>query len=437
MGIQMLALPLGDGTENKIFSSYTLSEDYCKIVEPAGRPFEELVKKKLRSQQDVPNFLGDDDDEEDLKIEEETIEYWWEKQSKEKSEKDNKLFTSKDDNYYAILGLEELFVNATESDIRKAYKRVALIYHPDKNKDNISENVDINEGKEKKEEKKTMSEEENCTNITEKVLTEYEKKQLDINNKWLKIKDAYDTLLDPDKRKKYDSTFEFDETIPEDEKVGEKDFFLNYGPVFVKNSIWSKKKPIPKIGDMDTPIEKVKRFYKFWYNFTSWRDSTTEGEYNLEEAGSRYEKRAMAAENKKMKASRVKEEKNRLNTLTSLAYKYDPRVIAEEEKLKLAREKEKMALIAFKEKERLEKEKKIEEYKRQQEELKKKEKENLAKEKEELIKNIVNLGETLQLNLSPDDIFNIQLNANIENMKSLIEENSKLESNTEKINNYK
>merc|ERR1712032_1342538 len=241
-----------------------------------------MGKKKLRSQQDVPNFLGDDDDEEDLKIEEETIEYWWEKQSKEKSEKDNKLFTSKDDNYYAILGLEELFVNATESDIRKAYKRVALIYHPDKNKDNISleqedkttENVDINEGKEKKEEKKTMSEEENCTNITEKVLTEYEKKQLDINNKWLKIKDAYDTLLDPDKRKKYDSTFEFDETIPEDEKVG----------------------------------EKVKRFYKFWYNFTSWRDFTTEGEYNLEESGSRYEKRAMA-ENKKMKASRVKEEK--------------------------------------------------------------------------------------------------------------------------------
>merc|ERR1712222_124519 len=158
MGIQMLALPLGDGTENKIFSSYTLSEDYCKIVEPAGRPFEELVKKKLRSQQDVPNFLGDDDDEEDLKIEEETIEYWWEKQSKEKSEKDNKLFTSKDDNYYAILGLEELFVNATESDIRKAYKRVALIYHPDKNKDNISleqedgESEEVNEEKEEKKE---------------------------------------------------------------------------------------------------------------------------------------------------------------------------------------------------------------------------------------------------------------------------------------------
>ena len=52
-----------------------------------------------------------------------------------------------------------------------------------------------------------------------------------------------------------------------------------------------KKKPVPKIGDLETPLEKVKKFYKFWSNFQSWRDFTVEGEYNIEEASSRYEKR--------------------------------------------------------------------------------------------------------------------------------------------------
>ena len=287
----MLALPLGDNNENIIFKSYTLSDDYFKIIEPAGRPFEELVKKRLQQQQNLPDFLGEDD--EDFKIEEETEELWWEKEHKEKSDKDNKIFASKEDNFYAMLGIEELFLNATENDIRKAYKRVALIYHPDKNKDNISlqqeessnveeENSDFLTGKNKEKEVRTIGEEENCTNLTDKKLTEDEKRKLEINNKWLKIKEAYDTLLDPEKKKKYDSTFEFDETIPEDEKVNETEFFLNYGPVFMKNGIWSKRKPIPKLGDMDTPIEKVKRFYKFWFNFMSWRDFTAEGEYNLE-----------------------------------------------------------------------------------------------------------------------------------------------------------
>merc|ERR1711957_369913 len=130
MGIQMLALPLGDGTENKIFSSYTLSDDYFKRIEPAGRPFEELVKKHLKAQSGEPeDFLGDGAEAEEL---------WWEKEHKETTEQSMKNTTTKDDNYYAILGIEDLFLNANEADIRKAYKRVALIYHPDKNKNNIN-----------------------------------------------------------------------------------------------------------------------------------------------------------------------------------------------------------------------------------------------------------------------------------------------------------
>ena len=112
------------------------------------------------------------------------------------------------------------------------------------------------------------------------------------NKAWLKFKDAYETLTDPDKKLKYDSTFKFDDAIPPtDIKIkNDKDFFKKFGPVFIKNSIWSTRKPVPKIGDMNTDIKKVKKFYNFWFAFSSWRDFEIEGEHNLDEAENRWEK---------------------------------------------------------------------------------------------------------------------------------------------------
>ena len=138
-----------------------------------------------------------------------------------------------------------------------------------------------------------------------------------------------------------------------------------------------------------------------------------------------------------MKSSMVKEEKSRLNLLTQLAYKYDPRIIMEEEKIKLQREKEKQAFLEQKQKEKLEAEQKLIEYKRQQEENQKKMQEDLARQKEELIKNIINLGESLSLSLTKDDIFNIQLNAKLDNMRNLISEDQKFTTTEEKLKNYK
>ena len=160
-----------------------------------------------------------------------------------------------------------------------------------------------------------------------------DQKNREINKKWLKLKEAYETLSDPEKRKKYDSTIVFDDSIPEDKIYDEKNFFSTFGPVFLNNSIWSKKKPVPKLGDMNSPLSKVKLFYKFWHNFQSWRDFAVEGEYDIEEATSRFEKRQMLKENRKMKASMKKEEKIRIDNLTNIAYKRDPRIIEEEKRI--------------------------------------------------------------------------------------------------------
>ena len=68
---------------------------------------------------------------------------------------------SKDSKYYDILGVSK---NATESELRKAYRKLAMKHHPDKNPDNKEEN--------------------------EKIFKE--------------VTTAYDILKDPEKRKIYD-----------------------------------------------------------------------------------------------------------------------------------------------------------------------------------------------------------------------------------------
>ena len=270
----MLALPFGDKEESKVFRQFTLSEHYKKKIEPAGKFFEELVIKSLQMNNCDMNFQDFvKKNPKDLNIEEDTIIYEWEKEYYDSLRSSNKdaLFSVKD-NYYSILGLDELFIGASIDDIRRAYKKLVLVYHPDKNQDNNS----LLGGDEKPQDDKDE-------NGQKRVLTEEEKTKQEINQKWLKIKDAYDTLIDPEKRKKYDSTFEFDDAIPdEDAKFNEKNFFKKLGPYFIKNSIWSKNKPIPKLGDMSTPMSKIQKFYQFWYNFDSWRDFAVEGEYNLD-----------------------------------------------------------------------------------------------------------------------------------------------------------
>ncbi len=55
---------------------------------------------------------------------------------------------------------------------------------------------------------------------------------------------------------------------------------------------WSKIKPVPELGDNDTPHEKVMEFYDFWLSFKSWRTFSGSEEYNPEEAESRFAFRA-------------------------------------------------------------------------------------------------------------------------------------------------
>lgn len=116
-------------------------------------------------------------------------------------------------------------------------------------------------------------------------------------------------MTDETKRRRYDCTLEFNDEIPKSFDTEKDDFFEIFTDYFRMNSYWSKNKKVPLIGDQETDIKTVKKFYDFWFNFDSWREFHHEDEYNLEEAENRYEKRYMEKENKKLKNEMMKKEK--------------------------------------------------------------------------------------------------------------------------------
>lgn len=205
--------------------------------------------------------------------------------------------------YYACLGLGHLRWKATEEQIRRAYRRLVLKYHPDKNVGEVP-----------------AEEEDEDFKVLQK---------------------AYDVLYDLRKRRQYDSQDAFDDTIPADAEP--KDFYATFGPVFERNGRWSTVQPVPELGGDDATPEHVNEFYNFWFEFKSWREFPGEDEHNLDEAECREEKRWMERENERARAKLKKDEMKRIGRLIDLGIKYDPRVKRQREAEKEAKKARKNA----------------------------------------------------------------------------------------------
>lgn len=244
-------------------------------------------------------------------------------------------------NVYEILGVEE---SDDFETIKLAYKKLILIFHPDKNK-----GTSILNQKEKAKKKKKNNNNDNKNDEEKKDIAYYIEKyniekltQEEKKSMFLKIQDSYTVLSDKVLRKQYDSSIPFDETIPTKTALDEAPNFYEFlNPIFKRNAKWSSKKPVPNIGDENTSIDKVKYFYDFWYEFTSWRDFSYQNEYDYEDAECREERRWMERENKKIQKKASKAEKLRINKLVDLAYNNDPRIIAENKRIELEKQRKK------------------------------------------------------------------------------------------------
>jgi DnaJ family protein C protein 2 len=305
-----------------------------RAVDHAGEAYELYLRRRMGL---VPQ-AGESDEDEDKAEDDENVNKDKLKHKKKKINKDQAMKNLIFKNHYHALGLESEYFGATEAEIRKQYKIKVLNHHPDK--------------------------------YPEGGYDEIAKQQ------WLAIQDAYETLIDPEKKRRYDSTMEFDESLPANKDYTEEEFFETFPGVFARNAVFSEKKPIPNIGDMKTAISRVLKFYEFWETFQTWRDFKMEDEYDCEQAENRYERRYMERENKRMKKDLLKKEKARIKKLVDLAKSKDPRII------KFEKEEEEKA-FRQKEEKRLEKQRKKDEEDRIKREREENERLRIEKEQEE------------------------------------------------------
>ncbi|KFK22955.1 hypothetical protein AALP_AAs68751U000200, partial [Arabis alpina] len=202
---------------------------------------------------------------------------------------------------------------------------------------------------------------------------------------------------------------------------------------FKRNARWSVNQRLPDLGDENTKLRDVDKFYNFWYAFKSWREFPDEEEHDLEEADSREERRWMEKENAKKTAKARKEEHARIRTLVDNAYRKDPRIVKRKEderaekqqkkdaKLLAKKKQEEEAAIAAEEEKRRkeEEEKRAAEAAKQQKKIKEKEKKLLRKERSRLRTLSAPLVAQRLLDISTEDIEDLCMSLNTQQLQSL------------------
>ncbi|XP_027368080.1 dnaJ homolog subfamily C member 2 [Abrus precatorius] len=367
--------------------------------EPAGHAFHSVALKLLGVQEDSR-------DADSKKVVDDKEQAYFPSDSYSSKGKKKSGAGDKQQDHYALLGLSHLRYLATEDQIRKSYRETALRFHPDK---------------------------QAALLLAEESEAAKQEKKDEIESHFKAIQEAYEVLIDPLKRRIYDSTDEFDDEIPTD--CAPQDFFKVFGPAFMRNGRWSVNQPIPTLGDDNTPLKEVDNFYNFWYSFKSWREFPHTDEFDLEQAESRDHKRWMERQNAKLSEKARKEEYARIRTLVDNAYKRDPRILRRKEEEKAEKQRKKEAKIMAKRLQEEEAARIAEEERRRKEEeerqaaeaalqhkrVKEKEKKLLRKERTRLRTLSGPILSQHLFDISNDDVEKLCMTLDIEQLRSLCE----------------
>ncbi|CAM8960765.1 unnamed protein product [Rhodiola kirilowii] len=367
--------------------------------EPAGHSFHEAALR-------LRGFFEEDKDDEDEEQKPSAGKEQYMPSSGSYSTKSKKKSgsDSKEQDHYALLNLSHLRYLATEEQIRKSYRETALKYHPDK---------------------------QAALLLTEETEAGKEAKKEEIEAHFKSVQEAYELLMDPVKRRIYDSTDEFDDEIPTD--CAPQDFFKVFGPAFMRNGRWSVAQPVPSLGNDNASLKEVDDFYNFWYSFKSWREFPHEDEHDLEQAESRDHKRWMERQNAKLSEKARKEEYVRIRSLVENSYKRDPRIVRRKEEEKAEKQKKKQAKYLAKQLEEEKAAKEAEEERRRKEEedkhaaetnalqkkAKEKEKKLLRKERSRLRSLSASVVSHSQHHVTQDDIEGLCMSLGMDDLKNL------------------
>ncbi|KAJ1325517.1 DnaJ subfamily C member 2 [Microdochium nivale] len=193
----------------------------------------------------------------------------------------------KTQDHYQVLGLSKYRWKATEDQIKRAHRKKVLKHHPDKRA---------------------------AVGGTE-------------DDQFFKcIQKATEVLLDPTRRRQYDSVDEKANVDPPTKKDAGKNYNKLWARVFKSESRFSKVQPVPQFGDDNSTKEEVDNFYNFWYNFDSWRSFEYLDEDVPDDNENRSQKRHMERKNTNARSKRKAEDNARLRKLLDDASAGDERI---------------------------------------------------------------------------------------------------------------
>ncbi|EDO17351.1 hypothetical protein Kpol_1060p3 [Vanderwaltozyma polyspora DSM 70294] len=202
---------------------------------------------------------------------------------------------------YAAMGLSKLRFKASDAQIIKAHRKQVLKHHPDK----ISASGGLNQ-----------------------------------DGFFKIIQKAFETLTDSTKRSQYDSC-DFEADVLPPKKGDSYDFFESWGPVFESEARFSKKTPIPTLGNLETEKKEVEQFYAFWNRFDSWRTFEFLDEDVPDDSSNRDHKRYIEKKNKAARDKKKTADNSRLVKLVERAMSEDPRIKLFKEQEKKEKEQRK------------------------------------------------------------------------------------------------
>lgn len=293
-----IVLPSGTQSETfKLANKYT--EPTRRPIEPVGPLFLAHASRTLRGhtwsefeklEAEKNVTVVQEDEDEDLGDEE---------QSDELLAHDPREWKSAD--LYAVLGLSHLRYKANEDQIRRAHRKQVLKHHPDK---------------------KSAS------------------GGLEQDGFFKIIQKAFEIMLDSNKRQQYDSVDENADVLPP--SIKEKyDFFEAFGPVFASEGRFSKKQPVPALGNSESTKDEVDAFYTFWGKFDSWKTFEFKDDDVPDDTANRDHKRYIERKNVAARKKFKQEDNKRVIDLVERAHAEDPRIKAFKNAAKAEKEKKK------------------------------------------------------------------------------------------------
>lgn len=280
-----IVLPALQGAKTPAFESVkSYSPPNRRPIEPVGRYFLAHATRtlrghtwsefeKLEAEKNVKQIETNED--EDLGDEE---------QSAELLAHDPRDWKEAD--LYAVLGLSHLRWRATEDQIRRAHRKQVLKHHPDK---------------------KSAS------------------GGLDQDGFFKIIQKAFEVMLDTNKRQQFDSVDE-NAVVPAPTPKTEYDFFEAWGPVFESEAHFSKKQPVPLLGNAESTKDEVDAFYRFWGSFDSWKTFEFKDEDVPDDTANRDHKRYIERKNISNRKKLKQEDNKRIIEFVSRAQAEDPRI---------------------------------------------------------------------------------------------------------------